>query len=155
MSTIRKALEGITLPPGAEEAITAAEKTQRDDAAYIQHLESKLSTLDKSPNERNERPSVHRREWEKSRGQSVGVQDIRIDAVKEKILVFMSTYQRVVVVQVAEHIGIGFAAAMHYLESLQTDSFVLVAYNAMGEHHWQWSLSPQGRTYLFDHGLLT
>jgi hypothetical protein len=151
MSTIRKALEGMALPAGTEEAITAAETKQRDDTAYIQYLESRLS---KATNDPADRPSVYRTDWEKIRDQSEGSGDTRLDAVKEKILIFMSAYSRVFAGQVAEHAGIDFSTAMYYLENLQANSFILVGHSMMGERSSEWSLSPQGRAYLFKHRLL-
>ena len=79
----------------------------------------------------------------------------RLDAMKERLLLFMSAHQYVLVAQVAQHWGIGISVAMHHLENLKADSFVQVGYNAMGEAHWRWSLSPDGRSYLVEHGLIS
>ena len=79
----------------------------------------------------------------------------RLEDVKEQILTYMSTHQYVLVAQVAQQHGIGIAVAMHHLEALKSQSFVQVSYNAMGESHWRWSVTSDGRSYLVEQDLIS
>ena len=67
------AVSGGQLPPGAEEAIALAEQSQRDEASYIEHLETKLkAALGEQPDGQEAQPSALRKEWEQSKGKSQG-----------------------------------------------------------------------------------
>lgn len=65
------AVSGGQLPPDAEEAIALAEKNQRDEASYIEHLETKLkAALGEQPDGQDAQPSALRKQWEQSKGKS-------------------------------------------------------------------------------------
>ncbi|SRR5712692_195309 len=147
MSAIRKALEGIPLPAGAEEAIAAAEKSEREDASYIDYLESQLA---QSRKETPKQKSVYRREWEQARSDR---SPSRLDDVKEKILLFLSENDEADAGQVARGVSIGVQAAQYHLEELVNSQMVYARWAV--ESPIFWSLAHEGRGYLVRHRLIT
>ena len=157
---LREALTGTLLPPDAEEAITSAEEKERQDASYTDYLESEVvrlnSVLGKQADGQEDRSGALRKEWEQSKGKSQSPHSNRLEEVKENILLCLSAQPPgagIFADHVARQCGVGVQTATHHLEEMNKRIFVLVGHSMIEPPRW--SLGPEGRSYLFAHGLIS
>ena len=147
MNSIRKALEGVPLSAAAEAALAAAEKKEREDAAYIDWLEHQL---ERSRKETPEQRSIYRQEWERTKSPDRGPS--RLDEAQEKILLTLAARDGMWAVHVAAAAGVGEQVAQYHLDELQEKEMVRGSY-AVGERT-EWFLDHEGRGYLIKHKLI-
>ena len=77
----------------------------------------------------------------------------RLEDVKEKLLIAVSSNREATAPQLGPIVGIGEQAAMFHLEELRNASFVSVSHFYTGQASI-WRLAHEGRRYLVSHGLL-
>ena len=77
----------------------------------------------------------------------------RLDTVREKLLIALSSCQEAVTSQLSQALGIGEQLATFHLEELEKSNFVVAAY-FYTDQPTIYSLAQEGRRYLVSNGLL-
>ena len=130
----------------ANDKYAALEKKLSDSEHRVKQLESEKQAFELDNYKLKEKVRALEEQLADRQGQ-------RLEEVREKLLVTLSSGQEAIAPQLAQILGIGEHLATFHLQELEKTRFVSASYFYTGQPTI-WRLGQEGRRYLASHGLL-